>query len=362
MSNQTQYSDIEQAQQQEIDNCFAYMQGVWIPREIWLDKSLTLVQKCFLVEIKNLSRDGHDCYASNQHFADFLQVSKSSVSRSLSDLIARGYVKSVVQRIDKSPGTIRYLKVDFGNLRKFKPEPEGASHDDNPHQKINKNFESVDGGLVKETRGYLQNNKRVRQIDAQSNNNKSNSKNNNNNILSSSANDDATPAEQTELLSSQPKKPTANLSQRDQTKATSDKQELYQAVIDYLNQYTGKHYRSTTKATQRLINGRVKEGATLADFKHVITVKCRQWQGTSMQQYLRPSTLFSPQHFEEYAQEPLQDLPVKNGRKVIEKLPEWAQQPAATQPSVQAASTNDKDKARLAKERKALLAQLRPAQ
>ena len=187
-------------------------------------------------------------------------------------------------------------------------------------------------------------------------------KNNQNNLLSSSANDDATPAEQTELLSSQPKKPTANLSQRDQTKATSDKQELYQAVIDYLNQYTGKHYRSTTKATQRLINGRVKEGATLADFKHVITVKCRQWQGTSMQQYLRPSTLFSPQHFEEYAQEPLQDLPVKNGRKVIEKLPEWAQQPAATQPSVQAASTNDKDKARLAKERKALLAQLRPAQ
>lgn len=185
-------------------------------------------------------------------------------------------------------------------------------------------------------------------------------KNNQNNLLSSSPND-ATPAEQTELLSSQPKQQPAP-SQRDQTKATSDKQELYQAVIDYLNQHTGKHYRSTTKATQRLINGRVKEGATLADFKHVIMVKCRQWQGTSMQQYLRPSTLFSPQHFEEYAQEPLQDLPVKNGRKVIEKLPEWAQQPSATQPSAQTTSTNSKDKARLAKERKALLAQLRPAQ
>lgn len=337
------HDEIRQAQEQEIKNSFAYMQGVWIPRDIWLDESLSLIEKCLLVEIKNLSRNGHDCFASNQHFVDFLQVSKSSISRALNDLINRGYVKSTIEYIKKAPGTVRYLKVDFGDLRKFKKE------------ESNRGCQNDKGGTPKLTRGHSQN-------DNHSNNNKSNSKNNNNNILSSSANDDATPAEQTELLSSQPKQQTANLSQRDQTKATSDKQELYQAVIDYLNQHTGKHYRSTTKATQRLINGRVKEGATLADFKHVITVKCRQWQGTSMQQYLRPSTLFSPQHFEEYAQEPLQDLPVKNGRKVVEKLPEWAQQPSATQPSVQVASTNGKDKARLAKERKALLAQLRPAQ
>lgn len=187
-------------------------------------------------------------------------------------------------------------------------------------------------------------------------------KNNQDNILSSSASDDAGHAEQTELLANQPtKKQVSNSSQRDHQSDTDNKTALYQAVIDCLNQHTGKHYRSTTKATQRLINGRVEEGATLTDFKHVIAVKCRQWQGTNMQQYLRPSTLFSPQHFEEYAQEPLQPIPT--GRRVIEKLPEWAQQPLQQETSSKQIQINpSKDKVTLAQERQALLDQLRSIQ
>lgn len=71
-------------------------------------------------------------------------------------------------------------------------------------------------------------------------------------------------------------------------------------IIDYLNSKTGKKYRATTKATQRLINARLKEGFVLDDFKRVIDTKVDAWQNDlKMQEFLRPETLFGPK-FESY--------------------------------------------------------------
>ena len=77
--------------------------------------------------------------------------------------------------------------------------------------------------------------------------------------------------------------------------------DIYQETIAYLNSKTGKFYKFTSKQTQKIINARVKEhGATLKDFLHIIDVKCTEWMGTKQEQYLRPSTLFAPSHFEDY--------------------------------------------------------------
>lgn len=67
----------------------------------------------------------------------------------------------------------------------------------------------------------------------------------------------------------------------------------YKDVIDYLNQQTGKQFRSTTKKNQSLIRARVNEGFTLDDFKKVIDNMSSQWlNDTKMSKYLRPETLF----------------------------------------------------------------------
>ena len=66
--------------------------GVWIPREIWLDTNLTWMQRLLLVEIDSLDSADH-CFASNAHFAEHLQLSKSRISDLVSSLEQAGYIR-----------------------------------------------------------------------------------------------------------------------------------------------------------------------------------------------------------------------------------------------------------------------------
>lgn len=84
------------------------------------------------------------------------------------------------------------------------------------------------------------------------------------------------------------------------TNTTVNTLDTYKEVIEYLNNKAGTGYKYTTKATQRLIKGRIKEGYNLDDFKKVIDKKSAEWKGTEWEQYLRPSTLFAPTNFENY--------------------------------------------------------------
>lgn len=76
--------------------------------------------------------------------------------------------------------------------------------------------------------------------------------------------------------------------------------EIRKEIIDYLNKKTGKQYKYNTQNTIRLINGRLREGFTLEDFKTVIDKKVAEWgNDPKMRRYLRPQTLFSGK-FESY--------------------------------------------------------------
>lgn len=70
-------------------------------------------------------------------------------------------------------------------------------------------------------------------------------------------------------------------------------------IIQYLNDVCGTRYRYQTKGTQEHINARLKEGYTVDDFKTVIDKKFEEWNGTDMEKFLRPETLFAGK-FESY--------------------------------------------------------------
>ena len=74
-------------------------------------------------------------------------------------------------------------------------------------------------------------------------------------------------------------------------------------ILKYLNEKAGTHYRSS-KDSSRFISGRLAEGFTVEDFRTVIDKKVKEWKGTEMAAYIRPSTLFAPSHFEEYLNQP----------------------------------------------------------
>jgi hypothetical protein len=69
--------------------------GIWIPKEIWLAKDLTLQEKVFLVEIDSLdNEDG--CFATNSYFAEFFELSKTRVSLVVKSLIDKKYIESTI--------------------------------------------------------------------------------------------------------------------------------------------------------------------------------------------------------------------------------------------------------------------------
>lgn len=87
--------------------------GVWISKEIWLDKRLNALDKIILTEIDSLCSDEKGCYASNDYIAEFCQCSKTKVSTAISKLIKLGYL--YVYSFD---GRQRVLKSCLSNFER----------------------------------------------------------------------------------------------------------------------------------------------------------------------------------------------------------------------------------------------------
>ncbi len=117
--------------------------GVWISREIWLDQTLTWMQKLLLVEIDSL--DSHDhCFASNAHFAEHLQLSKSRISDLVSSLEKAGYIKCLLEykgkQVIKRTITITNKVVSIPNTPLRDSEDPPSENGEGTNTTINKNI------------------------------------------------------------------------------------------------------------------------------------------------------------------------------------------------------------------------------
>jgi hypothetical protein len=80
--------------------------GVFIPAELWLDKSFSMIEKCILVEIDSLDSTLRHCYASNAHFSKFLGCSVPTVTRAIKKLAQRNLIE-----VDVENGGDRVIKM-----------------------------------------------------------------------------------------------------------------------------------------------------------------------------------------------------------------------------------------------------------
>ena len=69
--------------------------GVWIPKEIWLNTDLSIIEKVLLVEIDSLDNSERGCFASNEYLASFVQLSEGRVANIISDLKKRKFIIQV---------------------------------------------------------------------------------------------------------------------------------------------------------------------------------------------------------------------------------------------------------------------------
>lgn len=91
--------------------------GIWIPKDVYLNKDLSWLEKIMLVEIESLdNQDG--CFASNDYFADFLDVTKTTISSAISKLKNLGFVEQV-----SFDGRRRVLKICQSAYKKTERQP-----------------------------------------------------------------------------------------------------------------------------------------------------------------------------------------------------------------------------------------------
>lgn len=82
--------------------------GVWIPKEIWLNKDLTAIDKVVLTEIDSLDNENH-CTATNKYLAEFCGVSESTITRSIKKLVDLNLIETEMKT--SATGKYRVLKV-----------------------------------------------------------------------------------------------------------------------------------------------------------------------------------------------------------------------------------------------------------
>lgn len=95
--------------------------GIWIPKEIWLHKGISIDEKVLLAEIHSL--DGKDgCFASNAYFMEFFNWEEKTVKRRLSKLKSLGFIFT-----EKFDGRTRILRSNLFPKNKGDVPAEGTN-------------------------------------------------------------------------------------------------------------------------------------------------------------------------------------------------------------------------------------------
>lgn len=85
---------------------------VTVSVEILRDTNLTPNEKFILAEIEQLTQLDLGCIASNQHFADLLQIARANASRTISNLEKKGYISTEIKK--GSRNMVRSIKMIKG--------------------------------------------------------------------------------------------------------------------------------------------------------------------------------------------------------------------------------------------------------
>jgi DNA-binding transcriptional ArsR family regulator len=93
--------------------------GVWIPKEIWLNESLSVFEKCLAAEIDSL--DGEEgCFASNEYLCKFFNVKERTLSQALTKLKNMGIIE--LAAFDGRRRVLKTVKANFYGSAQQKTE------------------------------------------------------------------------------------------------------------------------------------------------------------------------------------------------------------------------------------------------
>jgi len=135
--------------------------GIWIPKEIYLNKDLSWTDKILVIEINSLDNE-RGCFASNDYFAEFLGVTKTTISTSISKLKKLGFIEQI-----SFDGRTRILKAAFNNseeqhIRKLKGSVQKNLKHNNTDNKTSNNSLEKEKKYIKKDLEVLSDNPKLK--------------------------------------------------------------------------------------------------------------------------------------------------------------------------------------------------------
>ena len=216
-----------------------------IPATVRYDDELTSSEKLFYGEITALSNRYGYCFANNNYFSKLYKVAERTITRWINKLEEKGYITRM---------------VIYGNNNEFKER--------RLYLKQNLSV-GVDTDV---SRGTDTDVSRGTDTDVRDNNTSINNTSINSNV-------------------------------RQPHDTNNPYLEQCKEVIDYLNELKESKYKLSDSSTKHL-KARLKDGYTVEDIKKVIKHKVDEWiDDGKMKKYIRPTTLFSKENFENYLYE-----------------------------------------------------------
>ena len=122
--------------------------GVWIPKEIWLNENLTLLEKIIFVEIDSLDNENH-CIAGNEYFAKFCDCSESKVSKVIKKLKDLNMIEEL--EFDGRHRKIRVVKNAMQSSKKYEAESQNLQSNNIDNKQINNQSLSKDNDNYKKS-------------------------------------------------------------------------------------------------------------------------------------------------------------------------------------------------------------------
>ena len=97
------------------------VKGIWIPIEIWDNKNLSIQEKIVLAEIDSFCSYYDDCYASNEHFAQFIGVGARRIQKIIKSLEDKHLVeREVIYKEGTKEIEKRFLRVRYPSCPKVR--------------------------------------------------------------------------------------------------------------------------------------------------------------------------------------------------------------------------------------------------
>jgi hypothetical protein len=85
--------------------------GIWIPREIWEAKTLSIHEKVMLAEIDSLD-NGEGCFATNGYFGKFFGLTNERISQIINALGKKGVIKIEVRNRGNIPTRLLFFNYE----------------------------------------------------------------------------------------------------------------------------------------------------------------------------------------------------------------------------------------------------------